>query len=132
MAETLWATLTECRLFARLGYVFDTFLILLMIAIIRTGGKQYGVQEGEKITIEKIAGEAGETVVFSEVLLAGDDTSVKTGMPLVPTASVSAVIVEQGRADKVWGIKHKPKKRYKVKYGHRQPYTEVEIHTITA
>lgn len=103
-----------------------------MIAIIRTGGKQYGVQEGEKLTIEKIAGEAGETVVFSEVLLAGDDTSVKTGMPLVPTASVSAVIVEQGRADKVWGIKHKPKKRYKVKYGHRQPYTEVEIHKITA
>lgn len=103
-----------------------------MIAIIRTGGKQYGIREGEKLKIEKIAGEAGESVVFSEVLFAGDETSVKTGMPLIPKASVSAVILEQGRADKVWGIKHKPKKRYKVKYGHRQPYTEVEIQKIVA
>lgn len=101
-----------------------------MIAIIKTGGKQYRALEGEKIRVEKLDGEVGDTITFSEVLLAGDEKAVKVGKPLVPKASVSAKIVEQGRAEKVWGIKHKPKKRYKVKFGHRQSYTEVEVTSI--
>ncbi len=98
-----------------------------MIAIIKTGGKQYRAIEGEKLRVEKLDGEAGDVVTFSEVLLVGDEESVKVGTPFVSKASVSAKIIEQGRADKVWGIKHKPKKRYKMKFGHRQSYTEVEV-----
>lgn len=101
-----------------------------MIAIIKTGGKQYRALEGEKLRVEKLEGEAGDTVTFSDVLLVGDEESVKVGTPFVSKASVSAKIVEQGRADKVWGIKHKPKKRYKMKFGHRQFYTEVEVTKI--
>lgn len=101
-----------------------------MIAIIKTGGKQYRALEGERLRVEKLEGNIGDVVTFSEVLLAGDEQSVSIGTPLVSGASVSAKIVEQGRADKVWGIKHKPKKRYKVKFGHRQSYTEVEVAKI--
>lgn len=103
-----------------------------MIAIIKTGGKEYSVKEGDRLKVEKLPGEAGEMITFFEVLLAGDETRVEVGTPLVPKASVSAKIVEQGKANKVWGIKHKPKKRYKVKFGHRQPYTEIEVVKIAA
>jgi len=98
-----------------------------MLAIIKTGGKQYKVKQGDKIKIEKIEGEDGTKVVFSEVLLVGDEKDVKVGTPLVSGAEVEAIIVKQGRHDKVWGIKHKAKKRYKVKFGHKQLFTEVEI-----
>jgi large subunit ribosomal protein L21 len=98
-----------------------------MIAIIKTGGKQYRVLEGGKLRVEKLTGEVGDTITFSEVLMIGDAESVTVGTPFVAKASVSAKITEQGKADKVWGIKHKPKKRYKVKFGHRQPFTEVEV-----
>lgn len=101
-----------------------------MIAIIKTGGKQYRALEGGKLRVEKLVGEVGDTILFSEVLMVGDETAVKTGTPFLPKASVSAKILEQGKADKVWGIKHKPKKRYKVKFGHRQPFTEVEVMKI--
>ncbi|QQS15914.1 MAG: 50S ribosomal protein L21 [Candidatus Moraniibacteriota bacterium] len=101
-----------------------------MIAIIKTGGKQYRALEGEKLRLEKIEGGVGDVITFSEVLLVGDEQSVQVGTPLVSKASVIAKIVEQGRADKVWGIKHKPKKRYRMKFGHRQPYTEVEVTKI--
>ncbi len=103
-----------------------------MIAIIRTGGKQYGVEVGTQFRVEKLLGEVGETITLSEVLFSGDETSAHVGTPLLPKASVSAKILEQGRADKVWGIKHKPKKRYKVKFGHRQPYTKLEVTKISA
>ncbi|HBP01310.1 MAG: 50S ribosomal protein L21 [Candidatus Moranbacteria bacterium GW2011_GWE1_49_15] len=101
-----------------------------MLAIIKTGGKQYKVAEGDKIKIEKIEGEAGEKVTFSEVLFVGDEKDVKIGSPLIEGAKVEATIVDQGRHKKVWGIKHKAKKRYKVKFGHRQLFTEVEINKI--
>ncbi len=103
-----------------------------MIAIIKTGGKQYGIQEGNRLKIEKLVGEVGDTLTFSEVLFVGDETSVKAGTPFLAKASVTAKILVQDKADKVWGIKHKPKKRYKVKFGHRQPYTEIEIVKISA
>lgn len=101
-----------------------------MLAIIKTGGKQYKVAEGDKIKIEKIEGEIGAVLTFPEVLLKGDEKDVLIGAPFVEGAKVEAKIVDQGRHKKVWGIKHKPKKRYKVKFGHRQLFTEVEITKI--
>lgn len=103
-----------------------------MLAIIRTGGKQYKVSEGDTLKIEKLPGEAGDKLVFDEVLFVGDEENASVGAPLVKSAKVEAKILTQGKGDKVWGIKHKPKKRYKVKYGHRQLYTEVEIVKIKA
>ncbi|HBI17002.1 MAG: 50S ribosomal protein L21 [Candidatus Moranbacteria bacterium GW2011_GWF2_34_56] len=98
-----------------------------MLAIIKTGGKQYKIEEGDKIKIEKIEGQEGDTVVFSEVLFVGDDKEVKLGAPLLDGAKVEGKILSQEKDKKVWGIKHKPKKRYKVKFGHRQQITVVEI-----
>ncbi len=103
-----------------------------MIAIIRTGGKQYGVKEKDRLKIEKIDGTVGDSVTFSEVLFVGDEAAARVGMPVIDGVSVLAKILEQGRSEKVTGIKHKPKKRYKVKFGHRQPYTLVEIEKISA
>lgn len=103
-----------------------------MLAIIKTGGKQYKVAEGDVVRVEKIEGETGAVVTFSEVLFTGNDEKVEVGMPLVKDAKVEAKIVKQDRAKKVWGIKHKPKKREKTKFGHRQPFTEVEIVKIAA
>jgi large subunit ribosomal protein L21 len=101
-----------------------------MLAIIKTGGKQYKVAVGDKIKIEKLEGAAGAVISFEEVLFIGDEKDAKVGTPFITGATVSATIVEQGRHKKVWGIKHKAKKRYKVKFGHKQMYTEVEITKI--
>jgi large subunit ribosomal protein L21 len=103
-----------------------------MLAIIKTGGKQYKVAEGEVLRIEKLEGEVGETLTFEEVLLIGDDKAVAVGTPVVAGANVVAKILKQDRSKKVWGIKHKPKKREKTKFGHRQAFTEVEIIVINA
>ena len=101
-----------------------------MLAIIRTGGKQYKVSEGQKIKIEKLADEIDGKVKF-EVLFVGDEKTVHIGTPLVEKATVEGKVVAQDRHDKVKGIKHKAKKRYLVRFGHRQPYTEVEITKIS-
>ncbi|MFC1608635.1 50S ribosomal protein L21 [Patescibacteria group bacterium] len=98
-----------------------------MLAVIKTGGKQYKVKEGDKIKIEKLEGEEGSKVSFSEVLFVGDEKSVKIGTPVLEGAKVEGKILAQKKDKKVWGIKHKAKKRYKVKFGHRQQVTEVEI-----
>ena len=102
-----------------------------MLAIIKTGGKQYKVSQGDKIKIEKLEGEAGAKITFEEVLFIGDEKDVKIGEPFLKGAKVEAKIVRQGRHKKVWGVKHKPKKRYKVKFGHKQLFTEVEIMKIS-
>lgn len=101
-----------------------------MLAIIKTGGKQYKVKEGDKIKIEKLEGEAGSTITFSEVLFLGDEKEVKIGKPLLSGVTVEGKIIETAKDKKVVGIKHKAKKRYKVKFGHRQILTEVEITKI--
>ena len=101
-----------------------------MLAIIKTGGKQYKVAVGDKIKIEKLEGEDGTKLIFEEVLFIGDEADAKIGTPFIAGATVEGTIVEQGRHKKVWGIKHKAKKRYKVKFGHKQLYTEVEITKI--
>ncbi len=98
-----------------------------MFAVIKTGGKQYLVKKGDKIKIEKLEIEEGKAVHFAEVLFMGDKDKVKIGSPFVKGAKVEGKVLKQGRAKKVTGIKHKAKKRYKVKFGHRQMFTEVEI-----
>ena len=103
-----------------------------MLAIIKTGGKQYKVAVGDILKVEKLEVAAGETFTFSEVLLTGDDEAVSVGAPFLEGVTVEATIVKQDRSKKVWGIKHKPKKREKTKFGHRQPYTEIEITKINA
>ncbi|MEA2007171.1 MAG: 50S ribosomal protein L21 [Patescibacteria group bacterium] len=103
-----------------------------MIAIIRTGGKQYKVAEGDVIEVEKIEGEKDGKIVFFDVLFVGDEKDAKIGIPTVKGAKVEAVIVEQKKGEKVTIIKHKAKKRYLKKMGHRQMLTKVEIKKISA
>lgn len=101
-----------------------------MLAVIKTGGKQYKVSQGDKIKVEKIDTEEGGKVTFSEVLFLGDDTSVQVGTPMLTGVPVEGIVLAHGRHTKVWGIKHKAKKRYKKKFGHRQHFTQVEITKI--
>lgn len=102
-----------------------------MFAVIKTGGKQYLVKKGDKIKIEKLEIEDEKAVIFAEVLFLGDKDNVKIGSPYIKGAKVEGKVLQQGRAKKVVGIKHKAKKRYKVKFGHRQMFTEVEITKIS-
>lgn len=102
-----------------------------MFAIIKTGGKQYRVKQGDKIKVEKLDAEVGKEVTMSEVLLLADgDKELKIGKPLVKGAEVTGKVIKQGRAAKVIVFKYKPKKRYHKKRGHRQAYTELEITNI--
>lgn len=102
-----------------------------MYAIIRTGGKQYQVEAGDTLRVEKLLGEVGDTVELSEVLLLVDGEAVKIGQPMVEGAKVVAKIVEQGRHKKIIVFKKKRRKGYQVKKGHRQMYTALTIETIT-
>lgn len=102
-----------------------------MIAIIKTGGKQYKVKVGDRIKVEKIEGKEGSKTVFKNVLFIGDAKSIKIGSPLIKGAKVEGKILKTAKGKKVVGIKFKAKKRYKVKFGHRQTMTEVEIISIT-
>ncbi len=97
-----------------------------MYAVIRTGGKQYRVSEGQLLRVEKLAGSAGDKVTFSEVLLLGGDAP-KVGRPLVPGAQVAAEISAQVRGKKLVVFKFRRRKNYRRKNGHRQPYTDVKI-----
>lgn len=101
-----------------------------MLAVIRTGGKQYLVSPGDKIKIEKIDAEVGKEVIFDQVLFLEKNKKIDIGTPLVKGAKVKAKVLGQGKAKKVIIFKYKPKKRYKKKSGHRQPYSEVEITAI--
>ena len=102
-----------------------------MYAILETGGKQYRVSEGDVITVEKIPGEAGDAVEFDKVLLLSDDNDVKVGTPYIEGAKISGEIVETGKGMKVIVFKYKSKKDYRKKQGHRQPFTSVEITSLT-
>jgi large subunit ribosomal protein L21 len=98
-----------------------------MIAVIETGGKQYLVEPGKRINIEKIEKKEGEEVEFSKVLLVEKDGKLKIGNPYVEGAKVVGKIIKQGKQKKITILKYKRKTRYKVKRGHRQPFTRVEI-----
>ena len=100
-------------------------------AVIRTGGKQYRVSEGETLRIEKLPGDIGSSITFGEVLLLGGD-SLKLGKPLVSGASVTGQIIAQDRAKKIIVFKMRRRKNYRRKNGHRQWYTEVKITGISA
>ncbi|KUP05861.1 50S ribosomal protein L21 [Bacillus coahuilensis m2-6] len=102
-----------------------------MYAIIETGGKQIRVEAGQEIYIEKLNAEAGETVTFDKVLFVGGE-DVKVGTPVVEGATVTAKVEKQGRQKKITVFKYKPKKNYRKKQGHRQPYTKVVIEKINA
>jgi large subunit ribosomal protein L21 len=103
-----------------------------MYAIIRTGGKQYQVAQGDQLRVEKLAGNVGETVELSEVLLVGAGEQLNIGQPVVAGAKVTATIVAQGKAKKVMIFKKKRRKGYQVKNGHRQQYTALRIEGISA
>ena len=100
-----------------------------MYAIIRTGGKQYNVSVGDEVLVEKLNADVGEEVSF-EVLMLADDSGIKIGTPVVEGVSAKAEVVEHGKGNKVIVFKYKPKKNYRKKQGHRQPYTMVKIKAI--
>ena len=100
-----------------------------MYAIIETGGKQYKVAEGDVIFVEKLDAEVDSTYTFDKVLVIGGDEA-KIGAPVVEGATVSAKVLKQGKDKKVIVFKYKPKKNYRRKQGHRQPYTKVQIEKI--
>ena len=102
-----------------------------MNAIIVTGGKQYKVAEGDTLFIEKLEAEAGQTITFDQVLAILDgDKKAKFGTPVVKGASVDATVVKNGKGKKVVIFKYNPKKGYRNRQGHRQPYTKVKIEKI--
>ncbi|WP_226583362.1 50S ribosomal protein L21 [Halobacillus litoralis] len=102
-----------------------------MYAIIETGGKQVKVEKGQEIYVEKMDVEAGETVTLDKVLFVGGDNT-KVGAPYVDGASVTAKVEKQGLQKKLTVFKYKPKKNYKRKQGHRQPYTKLVVEEINA
>lgn len=101
-----------------------------MYAIIETGGKQYKVQEGDVLFVEKLGSSEGEKVTFGNVLAISTDKGLEVGTPYVKEASVQAKILGQGKSKKIIVFKYKPKKNYKKKQGHRQPFTKVQIEKI--
>ncbi|GIO58087.1 50S ribosomal protein L21 [Paenibacillus cellulositrophicus] len=103
-----------------------------MYAIIETGGKQYKVQEGDVLFIEKLNAADGESVTFDRVLAVSGDNGLVAGTPVVAGASVTAKVEKHGKGQKVVVYKYKPKKNYHKKQGHRQPYTKVTIEKIQA
>ena len=105
---------------------------LKMYAVIETGGKQYQVNEGDVVFIEKLNAAADETVTFDKVMVVEKDGSVNVGAPYVEGATVSAKVLKNGKAKKITVFTYKPKKGEKRKMGHRQPYTQVKIEAINA
>jgi large subunit ribosomal protein L21 len=101
-----------------------------MYAIIKTGGKQYRVQEGDNIFVEKLANDVDSEVVFDQVLAVGNDGDIKIGSPLVEGAKVTGKVLEQGKEKKILVFKYKAKSNYRRRQGHRQPYTKISIEKI--
>lgn len=103
-----------------------------MYAIIETGGKQYRVQEGDTLFVEKLNASEGDVVTIENVLAVSKDGSLTFGAPVVAGAKVEAKVVAQGKAKKVVVFKYKPKKDFRRKQGHRQPFTKLVIEKINA
>ena len=101
-----------------------------MFAVIMTGGKQYKVNEGDIIFVEKLNVEEGNEVTFDKVLVVSGNDGIVTGAPYVEGATVTANVVKNGKAKKIYVMKYKAKKNEKKKIGHRQPYTKVQIEKI--
>lgn len=103
-----------------------------MYAILKTGGKQYKVSEGDVIYVEKLGMEDGAEVTFGEILAVGDGETLNVGVPYVVGASVTGIVEKTGKQKKINIFKMKPKKGYRKRQGHRQPYTKVTIGSIKA
>ena len=103
-----------------------------MYAVIKTGGKQYRVNQGETLKIETVAGEVGSAIVLDKVLMVGNGDKVSVGKPMLSGATVTATIVANGRHDKVKIFKMRRRKHYQKHQGHRQNYTEIRIDGISA
>ncbi|MBI5328878.1 MAG: 50S ribosomal protein L21 [Deltaproteobacteria bacterium] len=103
-----------------------------MYAVIRTGGKQQTVSEGDILKVEKLSGDAGSKVEFKDVLMVGTDKEVKVGQPILANARVVAEIIEQGKAKKVIAFKMKRRKGFHKKIGHRQSFTSIRVKEIKA
>lgn len=103
-----------------------------MYAVLATGGKQYRVQEGDVIYVEKLNADVDSTVELNEILAVGTEEGIKVGAPVVEGAKVVAKVAAQGKAKKVIVFKYKSKKDYRRKNGHRQPYTKLVIEKIEA
>jgi len=103
-----------------------------MYAVIRTGGKQYRVTEGETLKIETVAGDVGSAIVLDKVLMVGNGDKISMGKPMLSGASVKATIITNGRHDKVKIFKMRRRKHYQKHQGHRQNYTEIRIDGITS
>lgn len=101
-----------------------------MYAVVATGGKQYKVQRGEILRVEKLPGNVGDPVTFEKVLLFSDGENLTIGNPLVPDVAVQGQIVEQAKAKKILVFKFKRRKRYRRKQGHRQEFTAVRVDSI--
>ncbi|MDN5332590.1 MAG: large subunit ribosomal protein [Tepidanaerobacteraceae bacterium] len=101
-----------------------------MYAIIETGGKQYRVSEGDVIRVEKLCAQEGETVELDRVLVVSDGEKLMVGRPVLENAKVTATVLKHGKGKKIIVFKYKPKKNYRRKKGHRQPYTEIKIEKI--
>ena len=99
-------------------------------AVIKTGGKQYRVHEGDTLDVEKLPGEKGDPIELTDVLMVSRGGSVTLGAPMVPGARVSAQILEQGRAPKIIIFKYRRKVRYRRRTGHKQPFTRLSIRSI--
>jgi len=102
-----------------------------MYAIFKSGGRQYEARLGQVLRLEKIAGEVGEEVVLDEILLFSDGEEVQVGQPLIEGVAVNAKIIEQGRGKKIVIFKHKRRKDYRKKQGHRQTFTALRVESIS-
>ncbi len=101
-----------------------------MYAVIKTGGKQYRVNPGDEVRVEKLPGEVGDTIIFDQVLLASDGETVKVGKPFLEDTKVVGKITRQGKARKVIVFKFKRRKGYRKKNGHRQQFSQIKIEEI--
>ena len=101
-----------------------------MYAIFRSGGRQYEARPGQVVKVEKISGEVGENVTLDEVLLFSDGEKLQVGRPLIEGVAVKATIIEQGRLPKIVIFKHKRRKDYRKRQGHRQAYTAMRVENI--
>ena len=102
-----------------------------MYAVFKTGGKQYRASQGDRLRVEKLDADVGDSVEFDQILLVGEGSDIQVGAPLVKGGKVEAKVTAQGRDKKVEVIKFKRRKNYKRQHGHRQHFTEVEITSIT-
>ena len=123
--------LTIIRLSGTIYPIKDQIYFFMKSAVIKTGGKQYLVQEGDKLSIEKIPANSGSDVNFDQVLMIATDKATKIGTPLVSGAKVLATIIDHGLSKKISGVKMKAKKRNRKYFGHRQNFTKIEIKKIS-